>query len=230
MFIPLYDHNKIVHIRYQWATLTLVLMNIIMWLITLVAGMDSEFTNSIILGLGFIPSVQLGTAMLAPELIFIPEWMNFFSYAFVHAGLLHLGGNILFLWVFSDNVEDALGHGKFIVFYGLCAAAGALCHGLLEQGSDSPLIGASGAAAGVASAYLLLHPRVRVWVLVFGRIPLPLPSYAMLSLWILFQIFMLFFDTGTNVSWGAHVGGIIAGALLVSLLKRKGVQLLPKAR
>ena len=88
-----------------------------------------------------------------------------------------------------------------------------------------PLIGASGAAAGVVAAYLMLHPRVRLWVLVFGRIPVPLPAYAALVAWIAYQFAMLFTDFGGAVSWAAHTGGIIAGLVLLPLMKRRGVPL-----
>ena len=95
---------------------------------------------------------------------------------------------MLFLWVFGDNVEDALGHIKFLIFYALCAVAGALLHGLIAPESQVPLIGASGAIAGVVTAYLMLHPRVKVWILALGRIPMRIPAYITLALWILFQL------------------------------------------
>ena len=100
-----------------------------------------------------------------------------------------------------------------------------MAHGLLDPQSEAPLIGASGAVAGVVAAYLILHPRVRVWVLVLGRIPLPLPAFIPLVGWIGFQIFMVVSDTDGDVSWAAHIGGIIAGAVLVVLMKRRAVPL-----
>ena len=112
------------------------------------------------------------------------------TYAFLHGSWMHLGGNMLFLWVFGDNVEDALGHGRFLVFYLLCAAAAGYGHALTEPVSIAPLIGASGAVAGVIGAYLVLHPKVRVWVLAFGRLPLRLPAAWVLSAWIAFQLVM----------------------------------------
>jgi hypothetical protein len=121
----------------------------------------------------------------------VPEEATYITYAFLHGDIFHLGGNMLFLWVFGDNVEDALGHLRFLLFYLLCAAAGALMHGLLGPDSQVPLIGASGAVAGVVAAYLMLHPRVKVWILAFGRIPLRIPAYIALGLWILFQLVMI---------------------------------------
>jgi membrane associated rhomboid family serine protease len=138
---------------------------------------------------------------------------------------MHLASNMLFLWVFGDNVEDALGHVRFLLFYGLCAAAAALLHGVISPLSEGPLIGASGAISGVIAAYLILHPRVRVWVLVLFRIPLPLPAFVPLIFWVFQQFYMLFADSGGAVSWAAHIGGMLAGSALVLLLRRRDVPL-----
>ena len=132
---------------------------------------------------------------------------------------------MLFLWVFGDNVEDALGHVKFLIFYLLCAIAGALFHGLLAPLSQVPLIGASGAIAGVVAAYLILHPRVKIWILAFGRIPLRIPAYITLVLWILFQFVMFAVGGEDQVSWACHIGGIVAGAVLVLILRSRDVPL-----
>lgn len=228
MFIPLHDRNDIVHIRFQWVTLLLILANVAVWLVMEFAAPASELSDSLIVGLGYIPSVVNDVKYLSPELVILPEWGTYVSYSFVHGGFMHLAGNMVFLWIFGDNVEDALGHFRYMIFYILCAAAGALVHGLVLPTSDGPLIGASGAASGIVAAYLLLHPRVRVWVLAFGRIPLPLPSYIALTAWIIFQFFMFATDMDGQVSWAAHVGGIVAGAVLIVLMKRKGVELFSK--
>lgn len=228
MFIPLYDGNKLKHIRFQWVTLIIVVVNVVIWLLMEASGEQSTFNDVMVLGLGYIPSVAHDLNVLSDELVIVPTWLTYVSYSFVHGGFLHLAGNMAFLWIFSDNVEDAMGHTKFIVFYALCAVAGAVMHGILFPSSDSPLIGASGAASGIVAAYLLLHPRVSVWVLVLGRVPLPLPSYIVLTLWILYQFFMLFYDLDGAVAWGGHVGGIIAGAILIVFMKRSDVKLFAK--
>jgi membrane associated rhomboid family serine protease len=128
---------------------------------------------------------------------------------------------MLFLWVFGDNVEDALGHFRYLVFYLLCAVAGAVVHGMMAPDSQAPLVGASGAIAGVVAAYLILHPRVKIWVLAFARIPLRLPAWIVLVLWIAFQFLMFLGGGEDQVSWAAHVGGIVAGAVLVLILRRR---------
>lgn len=225
MFIPLHDSNNLKHIRLQWVTLSLIALNTIIWMVTELAGADSEFTTAAVLGFGFIPSVVNDIAELPLSLVLVPEDATYVTYSFLHGNLLHLGSNMIFLWVFGDNVEDAMGHIKFLIFYLACAAAGAFTHALLLPDSESPLIGASGAVAGIVAAYLMLHPKVRVWVLVFGRIPLPLPAFIPLLFWVILQFFMVVTDLGGEVSWGAHVGGIISGAVLVLIFRRSGVPL-----
>jgi membrane associated rhomboid family serine protease len=226
VFIPLHDANSLKHIRLQYVTIGLIMANALVFGLNIVLAEDT--LNAAMFGFGFTPGLYQDV-LVAPEGLFVaPDTLTLFTYAFLHADIFHIGGNMLFLWVFGDNVEDAMGHLKFLVFYLLCAAAGAWCHGLLNQGSDVPLIGASGAVAGVLAAYLVLHPKVRIWVLAFARIPLRLPAWIALAAWIAFQFFMLFSFPEDSVSWAAHVGGIIAGAALVFLFKRREVPLLDK--
>ncbi|MFB2550413.1 rhomboid family intramembrane serine protease [Ensifer soli] len=228
MFVPLHDANNLKHIRAQYVTIGLIVVNLVVWLVTGPIASDAT-ANAAILGLGFIPAVAFDYADLAPNMVLVPGWANYVTYAFLHGDYMHIGTNMLFLWVFGDNIEDALGHVRFLLFYLACAAAGALVHGLVNPASEAPLIGASGAVSGVVAAYLLLHPKVRVWVLVLFRFPLPLPAILPLAFWIGQQFYMLAVDGGSGVSWGAHVGGILAGALLVVVLRRPGVPLFDRA-
>jgi membrane associated rhomboid family serine protease len=223
MFIPLHDANHLKYIRVQYVTIGLILLNVLAWLFTALAPVEQVERAS--LGLGFIPALIFDNAVLDPSLVIVPEDLTFLTYAFLHIDFWHLATNMLFLWVFGDNVEDALGHARFLCFYLLCAAAGAALHGIVTPASQGPLIGASGAISGVVAAYFLLHPRVRVWVLVLFRIPLPLPAFIPLALWIGQQFVMLALEFDGMVSWGAHVGGILAGAVLVLVMRRKGVPL-----
>lgn len=224
MFVPLYDVNALKHIKLQYVTLSLIAVNTIVWLITGLAG-NGELSGRAAMGLGYIPALIFDDRFLDPSLYIIPEDWTYLTYAFLHGDFWHLAGNMLFLWVFGDNVEDALGHFRFLIFYLACAIVGALFHGVVSPTSEGPLIGASGAVSGVVAAYFLLHPRVRVWVLVLMRIPLPLPAFIPLALWIGQQFLMLALGLEENVSWGAHVGGIIAGAILVVFMRRRGVPL-----
>ena len=226
MFIPLHDANSLKYIRLQYVTFGLIAANVLVFLVT---GLGSEdFTGAAVYGLGYIPSVAFDTVELPLELVMVPEDLTYLTYAFLHGDFFHLGGNMLFLWVFGDNVEDALGHFRFLVFYLLCAVGGAAVHGLVAPDSQVPLIGASGAVAGIVAAYLILHPRVKIWVLAFGRIPLRIPAYVTLGLWIAFQFVMLVAGGEDQISWACHAGGIIAGAVLVLILRRSNVPLLDK--
>lgn len=224
MFIPLHDANSLKYIKVQYVTIGLIIVNVAIWFVT---GMmaSQTFSDETVVGLGYIPAVVFDFAELEPGLVLVPEDATYITYAFIHTDLIHLATNMLFLWVFGDNVEDALGHFRFLVFYLACAAGGALLHGIVQPASEAPLIGASGAVSGVVTAYLMLHPKVRVWVLVFLRIPLPLPAVVPLLLWVLQQFYMLAVEPDGSVSWGAHVGGILAGAVLVLTLKRRDVPL-----
>lgn len=224
MFIPLYDTNGLEHIKRQYVTISLIVINFAVWLVTGLAASEA-FSSAASMGLGFIPAVSFHNANLMPSLVLVPEKWTYLTYAFVHGDVWHLGTNMLFLWVFGDNVEDAMGHIRFLIFYLVCAAAAAFFHGLLMPTSEGPLIGASGAVSGVVAAYFLLHPKVRVWVLVLFRIPLPLPAFIPLAFWIVQQFYMLVVDEDSGVSFAAHVGGILAGSLLVLVLRRRGVPL-----
>ena len=226
MFIPLHDANSLKHIKLQYVTLGLIAANVIVFLMTTVT--TQQFTEAAVWGLGYIPATVFDYAARPPEMEMVPADATYITYSFLHGDIWHLGGNMLFLWVFGDNVEDALGHFKFLIFYLACAAAGAFLHGILAPESQMPLIGASGAIAGIVSAYLILHPRVKVWVLALGRIPVRLPAWTLLALWILFQFIMIASMSDDGISWAAHVGGIIAGAVLVLILRRRNVPLLDK--
>lgn len=228
MFIPLHDKNELDHIDIQYVTAGLITINILMWIMTALSGTQGSFTTAAVLGLGFIPAVAYGDAVLAPGYAIVPEAATYITYSFLHADFWHLAGNMLFLWVFGDNIEDALGHIRFLIFYLACAAAGALAHALLQPTSEAPLIGASGAVAGIVAAYLILHPRVRVWILVLGRIPLPLPAYIPLIFWVGLQFYMVLSGGDKAISWTAHIGGMLAGAVLVVILKRREVPLLDR--
>lgn len=223
MFIPLHDRNALEHITRPYVTYALITVNILAWLFT--AALSQQAANTISAGLGFIPSVAMGDKVLNPALTIVPDGWTVITYAFLHQDFWHLASNMVFLWVFGDNIEDAMGHIRYLAFYLLCAAAGALFHGLVTVNPDIPLIGASGAVAGVIAAYLVLHPRVRLWVLVLFRFPLPLPAAIPLLFWVLQQFYYLLVDTDGTVSWGAHAGGIIAGIILVVFMRRRGVRL-----
>jgi membrane associated rhomboid family serine protease len=159
----------------------------------------------------------------------VPEAATLITYAFLHADWLHLVGNMLFLWVFGDNIEDAMGHIRYLVFYMACAILAGLAHSMMNADSTAPLIGASGAVAGIVGAYLVLHPHVRLFVLLLGKIPLRLSAMWVLGAWAVFQVFNLAVSTSEDlVAWWAHIGGLVVGALLIVPLRRPGVALLDR--
>lgn len=224
MFLPLHDHNRLEHVPRPYVNLALIGVNVLVfWLVqnggTGTAAAASSYSY------GLIPSVFFDIRDLAPQLQVLPDWAGIVTYAFLHGDVMHLLGNMLFLWVFGDNVEDAVGHFRYLVFYLCCAAAGGYAYAAIDPGSEVPLIGASGAVSGVVAAYLILHPKVRIWVLAFGRIPLRLSAMWILGAWVVYQFVQAVVASDSQVAWIAHIGGMIAGAVLIVFFRRRGVVL-----
>jgi membrane associated rhomboid family serine protease len=224
MFVPLYDHNPLEHIPRPFVNWALITLNVLVFVI-FESGLVVDGFLATVWGLGLTPVLLLDGLPPPPDIALVPEWATLVTYSFVHADLWHLGGNLLFLWVFGDNVEDALGHLKYLVFYLACAAAGGFLHAVMMSGSDGPLVGASGAVAGVVAAYLMLHPRVKLWILVLGRIPLRIPAVWPLAAWVAYQFISPLLMAEDQIAWWAHIGGLVAGAALVTVLRRPGVAL-----
>lgn len=228
MFIPLHDKNDLVHVRWQYATLSLLILNVVAFLVT-TSGTGGLILQDYALAFGLIPDQfaqqVFGTISVSdPILLTAP-----ISYAFLHADWMHLLGNMAFLWVFGDNIEDAMGHFRFLLFYGLCAMGAAALHMVMNWGSPVPLIGASGATSGIIAAYLLLHPNVKVWILVLWRIPLPIPALYCLGAWLIMQVINSLTSSGDTVAWWAHIGGALTGALLIPFMKRRAVPLFQRS-
>ncbi|MEM1433633.1 MAG: rhomboid family intramembrane serine protease [Pseudomonadota bacterium] len=209
-------------------TLAIIAANVAVFAIFNVALASVGGMDFAVLAFGHVPTVAHEVAVLPESLRVIPEdlyLLTALTSGFVHADFLHLAGNMLFIWVFGDNVEDALGHFRYLLFYLVCAFCAAWFHAFVFPQSDAALVGASGAAAGIVAAYLMLHPKMKVWVLFLSFLPLELAAGWLLGAWVVFQLFMFLSDTGGEVSWAAHVGGIGAGLALVVLLKRSDVPL-----
>jgi membrane associated rhomboid family serine protease len=231
LFIPLSDDNSLKSIPFQYVTVLLIVANVVVFLFE-VSGLDEAAVASFgltpreLFGAGFFA----GPAPLADEGFPIAERTTLFTYMFFHADVFHLVGNMLFLWVFGDNVEDAMGHFRFLVFYLACGILAGLVHALMVPQSDMPLIGASGAVAGVIAAYLMLHPRVSVWVLAFKVIPLRITAALALGAWIAMQVVMVWLADAGPVAWWAHIGGLAAGAVLILFMRRPGVPLFDRGQ
>lgn len=222
MFIPLHDGVPLTYLRRPVANYALIAANILIFVVVNYGPVD---TQRIDLALGVIPAVFFDHAVLAKGLALVPAWMTFLTGMFLHASWLHLGGNLLFLWVFGDNVEDAMGSLRYTGFFVAAGIAGALLYAIMAPTSQAPLIGASGGIAGVIAAYLILYPRARVFGLAFTYIPLRVPAAWVLGAWFLLQIFAALTATETDVGWWAHVGGFAFGAITVPLLRRREVVL-----
>lgn len=224
MFIPLYDDNPLRYFAFPFVTRLLVAVNVLVFVV-FQSGLVLDTAKSAVILFGATPARVVGGAALPIGHELIPGEITLVTYMFLHGHWLHLIGNMLFLWVFGDNVEDAMGRIHFLAFYLLCGISGGVAHFLSVPDSDMPLIGASGATAGVVAAYLMLHPRVKIWVLVLMRVPVKLTAMWVLGFWIVLQIFNVIAHTKSGVAWRAHVGGLAAGALLVIVLRRPGVEL-----
>jgi membrane associated rhomboid family serine protease len=219
---PLKDDTPLKNVSFQYVTVSLIGLNVVLFLWELSYGPDLD---ALVYSLGAIPAVVFGLAELPPQLAIVPAWMTLFTSIFLHGGWMHLIGNMLFLWIFGDNVEDSMGHLRYLVFYLLCGVLATLMHGAAQPSSDMPVVGASGAISGVLGAYLVLHPRARLLVLFMNIIPLRLPAFIVLGSWIFLQVVGLNQGAGSDVAWWAHIGGFIAGALLIVPFRRRGVPL-----
>ena len=221
MFVPLHDDTPLRVIRFQYMTGALILANLVLFLTT--DAFESEATFAMIAaGYGLVPA-ELTSGVLLPGYHPVPEPATLITYMFLHAGWLHLISNMLFLWVFADNVEDAFGPWGFLVFYLICGIAGALTHTVLHPSSHAPLIGASAAVSGVLGSYIVLYPKARVWILLLMRIPLRISAIWVLGGWFLFQIISLLIagEDDTEVAWWAHIGGFLVGMALTYLLRSR---------
>jgi len=207
MFFPFHDEIPTRH--FPLLTIALIGSNIFVffWEFSYPGQIASLFTNY-----GLVPSHFVE----AP----IQTYPNVFSAMFLHAGLMHLAGNMLFLWIFGNNIEDVLGKIRFITFYLLCGVIAALCHVFMDTGSEIPMVGASGAISGVLGAYLVLFPKAKVKTLVFLGILITIvriPAAFLLIFWLGIQIYsnMASGNVGGGVAWMAHIGGFAAGMILI---------------
>jgi len=218
-------------------TLGIIALNVVAWLFVQGAGSDEALARSVC-QLGLIPaevlrSAPAGTSVpLGPELRCVltadPHWWTVLTSMFMHGGWFHLLGNMWFLWVFGNNIEDSMGHARFVVFYLLCGVAAAAAQVLAGPNSVVPMVGASGAISGVMGAYILLYPRVRVHTLVtlgFFVTTVALPAYVMLGYWFLLQLLMGAVGSVSRVEGGvavwAHVGGFVVGMLAIHLFANR---------
>ncbi len=209
----------------------LIAVNILVFVFLQRLGGDESFTyafshvpKEIMTGVD-IASAQIVTDTLTGQTASVnhqptplPVYFNFLSSMFMHGGFMHLFGNMLFLWVFGDNLENMLGHIRFALFYIACGIAAALAQVVMDTDSIIPMLGASGAISGVLGGYLLLFPTRRVRALIFNFLT-EVPAFVALGLWIGFQIIQGYFNSAATggVAYAAHIGGFIAGLVLIKI-------------
>ncbi len=230
MVLPLHDDNPTTTRPYVTVGLMIANVLVFLWQHLL---LSPEAGERIVYSLGVIPAVLTGREALPAELALLPAPATILTSMFMHGGFLHLAGNMLYLWIFGNNVEEAMGRVRFLAFYVLCGVAAVFAQVLPNPGSIVPMIGASGAISGVLGAYLLLYPRARVLLgLPLGFLIVQLgrfPAGWVLVAWFVMQLLMGGMNATRHaeggVAFGAHIGGFVAGLLLVTLFKRRNVPL-----
>jgi membrane associated rhomboid family serine protease len=212
--IPLKDENP--GTTFPLVTIGLIAANLIVYLYTL--SLPEVALERFFMGYGLVPAELLGNV---PRIhTAIPGALTLVTSMFMHGGLFHLLGNMLYLWIFGNNIEDLLGRVRFLIFYLACGVIAAAAHLILNPNSTMPMVGASGAIAGVLGAYLITFPRARVLVLVFivffittARIP----AFWVLGIWFIMQLMYVSNNggEGANIAYMAHIGGFLVGMLLI---------------
>jgi membrane associated rhomboid family serine protease len=226
-FLPLFDNNP---------TLTRPLITSMIIALCICGfiwqeSLDFNAAHNIVYQLGFVPAVFFTPASLPEDMSLVPTWSTIFTSMFLHGGWVHIGANMLYLWIFSDNVEASMGRLKFVLFYLLCGGAAAMAQAALDPGSTIPMIGASGGIAGVLGAYLMLHPKAAIrcffLILIFFRF-INLPAWLVLGVWIGGQFVAVpqaLNETGGGVAYMAHIGGFLAGMALIPFFKYRHIAL-----
>lgn len=218
MVLPLYDDNPFRLPHRPIVTWSLIGVNFLIFFAELATG---ERMEEIVTHFAVVPAALVGDGTVPGAL---PPVLTLFSYMFLHADIWHILGNTVFLWVFGDNVEAALGRVRFLVFYLACGALAALAFVVSEPHAEVPLIGASGAIAGVVIAYVMLRPCAKITVLV-SIIPLRLSAYWVVGAFAVMQFINLGSASKSEVAYWCHIGGMVAGAILLLLLRPAGVKL-----
>lgn len=221
--IPLHDDNP----TERTPVVTILIMATCVLVFFYQASLPPASGEAFVFQYGAIPSLVFGHAHLPDEVVAVPAVMTLVTSMFLHGGWMHLIGNMLYLWVFGNNIEDAMGHGRFIVFYLACGILAALSHAITDFTSQIPMVGASGAISGVLGAYVLLFPRAHVLVLIPGIGMTRVAAGFVLGMWFVTQLIssgMSRGATGGGVAFFAHIGGFVAGMSLIGLFKRSDIR------
>jgi membrane associated rhomboid family serine protease len=218
MVLPLWDHSPFKWPKPPYVMWSILVINFVVFFVQAAGSSDQMDQFDHIAGL--IPAAFTGANLPGT----LPAPVTLITSMFLHANFMHVFGNMIFLFVFGDDIEEVLGHWRFLVFYLACGVGAGLTFVLSDLSSTTELIGASGAVAGVISAYLLFRPCAKIWCLL-GLIPLHLRAYWIIGGWAIFQIVEVSSRAEDNVAYWAHVGGLITGAILFILMRPAGVRL-----
>ena len=191
-------------------------------------GFETYRTGQLFYSYGLIPSVLMGHDQLPQDLYAIPGYLTIFSSMFLHGGFMHLAGNMLYMWIFADNIEDNLGSINFLIFYLISGVGAAMAQVLMDTHSQIPMVGASGAIGGVLGAYLINHPHARVLVLIpFGFFSqlIKIRALYVLGFWFVLQFInsSMMSSDGGGVAYAAHIGGFISGMILILFFNKKKI-------
>ena len=231
-FLPLFDENSTSrHPIIVWIVMAACII-VFFWQ----QSLDDVPARLALYQLGFVPAIVFQGDNLPTKLILVPAWTTVVTSMFLHGGWLHLGGNMLYLWIFGDNVEDAMGRIRFILFYLLCGIAAASAQAAINPSSSIPMVGASGGIAGVLGAYLILHPKAAVrcfmFIIIFFRF-INLPAWLVLGGWIGLQFAaapQAFQGAEGGVAYMAHIGGFITGVALIPFFKKPHISLFDRGQ
>ena len=221
MFLfPLSDNNPIK----SKPIISWIILFICIFIFIYQYSLDFHSEQKTVLTFGMIPSVLFNIKQLSDDLVIIPSYMTLISSMFLHGGWMHLIGNMAYLYIFGDNIEDALGKIKFLIFYISCGIFAALSQALVDITSEIPMIGASGAISGILGAYLILFPKKEIkvffWFFIFIKI-FRIPAMFVIGGWIFIQFFSLNNSEESNIAYLAHIGGFIAGIILILIFRKK---------
>jgi len=218
MVMPLWDHDPFEWPKPPYVMWTLIVVNFGVFLWT--AGLAPDDAEAIARTAGLIPAALFGGGSAGA----IPAPLTMITCLFLHANFMHVFGNMIFLFVFGDDIEEALGHWRFLVFYLACGIGSGLAFALSDPSSTTDLIGASGAVSGVIAAYLLFRPCAKVTCLL-GLIPLRLRAYWIIGFWAIWQFIDAASRVDDGVAYWAHIGGLFTGAILFVVMRPAGVRL-----
>ena len=220
MVFPLYDDNPFKRARVPYVTWTLIVLNVVIFLYQV--GVSEVAIKALIASFGATPAAVLHNA---PQVGQVPAEVTLLTYMFLHGGWEHILGNMIYLWVFGDDIEDALGPVRFIIFYLAAGIAAAVGFAALNPQSTVPLVGASGSISGILAAYLLIRPCAKVSIF-FLRMVIRVRAYWVIGGWIVLQLFYIASQANDGVAYSAHGAGLVAGAVLFLIMKPAGIRLL----